>query len=221
MSKLRLIMPIGHEVYKILKHDILENNLKPGEKLIEEELAAALHVSRTPIREALKQLDQDGLVTYYPRKGSVVSEISLKDAAELYEVREVLEGLATKLICININRPNLEKLKDIIDKMDEAIAANDYEYMRMLHKEWSETTIMLTPNELLKSQLVAIMENLGRLRKVSLYKPEQSLDAYNETKDILQAIVDNNPDESERLTRLHVRNARKRFEKNIAQKEIC
>lgn len=217
MSKMGL--PISHEVYKKIKHDILENNLKPGEKLIEEDLAAELNVSRTPIREALKQLDQDGLVTYFPRKGSIVSEISLKDAEELYEVREVIEGLAVRLICLNISRPDLEELKEIVSKMGEAMAANNAEYMIALHKEWSEATLMMVPSGLLKNYLTSIMENLGRLRKISLYMPEQSFDAYKETRDILHAIVENNPDESERLTRLHVRNAKRRFKKNISLKE--
>ncbi len=218
MRKIRLIMPIGYEVYQKIKHDILENKLKPGEKLVEEELAAELNVSRTPVREALKQLDQDGLVTYYPRKGSVVSEISLKDAAELYDVREVLEGLAIKQICINISRPDLERLKAIICEMNGAMEKNDYEHMRELHKLWSNTTIELLPNGLLKDYLTSITENLGRLRKISLYMPEQGADAYMETKEILNAIVNNEPEESERLARIHVRNAKKRFEKNMKQK---
>ncbi|MFY9285532.1 MAG: GntR family transcriptional regulator [Tissierellaceae bacterium] len=159
------------------------------------------------------------MVTYYPRKGSIVSKISIEDAFELYQVREVLEGLATKLICININRPSLEVLKDIVARMDQAVKKNDHEAMKSLHQEWGQTTLSLTPNKRLKSYLTSTMENLERLRKISLFMPEQSLDAYNETKDILKAIVDNKPEESEKLARLHVRNAKKRFEKNMSKVE--
>lgn len=210
-------LSMSEKVYIKIKNDILDNRLKPGEKLIEENLAEELNVSRTPVREALKQLDQDGLITYYPRRGSVVSQISIKDAQELYEVREALEGLAIKLICLNIDTQSLKILEDLVASMEEATLRNDYEKVKLLHSQWTEAILSLTKNDLLKSYLMSVTKNLGRLRKISLYEPEQSIDAYKETKDILRAIINNDSDESERLARLHVRNARKRFEKNLIQ----
>lgn len=206
---------MSEKVYLKLKDDILENKLKPGEKLVEEDLANEFKVSRTPVREALKQLDQDGLVTYYPRRGSVVSELSLKDAKELYEVREVLEGLAIKQICLNIDSKGITILENIIEQMDKAIESNNYDKMKLLHKQWTEATLLLTKNDLLKDYLVSVSKNLERLRKISLYEPVHSVDAYYETKDIFQAIQNNDSENSEKLARLHVRNARKRFEKNL------
>lgn len=218
MSKLR--MPISLEIYEKIKYDILENHLKPGEKLVEEDLAKELDVSRTPVREALKQLDQDGLVTYYPRKGSVVSQMSIKDALEIYEVREVLEGLAIKSICLNINEDDIKKLENIIFRMDKAINTDDYRSMSILHKQWTETILSLIKNDLLKGYLTTITENLGRLRKISLYKSEHSLDAYRETKEIFYAIVNKDPDKGEKLAKLHVRNAKRRYEQNIELRNI-
>lgn len=208
---------MSEKVYQRIKSDILENKLKPGEKLIEENLANEFNVSRTPVREALKQLDQDGLITYYPRRGSVVSQISMKDAQELYEIREVLEGLAIRRICMEIDSHNIKVLEEIITSMDKAIEINDYSSMERLHRSWTEATLEMTNNELLKSYLLSVTKNLGRLRKISLYRPVQSIDAYKETKDIYNAIAKNDPDESERLAKLHVRNARKRFEKNLLE----
>lgn len=208
---------MSEKVYQRIKSDILENKLKPGEKLIEENLANEFNVSRTPVREALKQLDQDGLITYYPRRGSVVSQISMKDAQELYEIREVLEGLAIRRICMEVNSHNIKILENIIKSMDKAIESNDYSSMEKLHRNWTEATLEMTNNELLKSYLLSVTKNLGRLRKISLYRPVQSIDAYKETKDIYNAIEKNDPDESERLAKLHVRNARNRFEKNLLE----
>ncbi|MEA5094235.1 apo-citrate lyase phosphoribosyl-dephospho-CoA transferase [bioreactor metagenome] len=208
---------MSERVYQRIKSDILENKLKPGEKLVEENLANEFNVSRTPVREALKQLDQDGLITYYPRRGSVVSQISMKDAQELYEIREVLEGLAIRRICMEINSHNIKILETIITNMDKAIESNDYSTMEKLHRDWTEATLEMTNNELLKSYLLSVTKNLGRLRKISLYRPVQSIDAYKETKDIYNAIANNDPDESERLAKLHVKNARKRFEKNLLE----
>lgn len=206
---------MSEKVYLKLKDDILENKLKPGEKLVEEDLANEFKVSRTPVREALKQLDQDGLVTYYPRRGSVVSELSLKDAKELYEVREVLEGLAIKQICLNVDSKGITVLENIIEQMDKAIESNNFDKMKLLHKQWTEVTLLLTKNDLLKDYLISVSKNLERLRKISLYEPVHSIDAYYETKDIFHAIQNNDSENSEKLARLHVRNARKRFEKNL------
>lgn len=214
-NKLKSKVSMSNTVYLKIKEDIINNRLKPGEKLVEENLAEEFCVSRTPIREALKQLDKDGLVTYYPRRGSFVSEISINDLQELYDVREVLEGLAIKHICMNIGSQNIKLLENIVANMDEAIKVGDFDQMKSLHKEWTEATLFLTKNSLLKNYLIAVTKNLVRLRKISLHEPEQSLDAYKETKDILNAIVKNDPEESERLARLHVKNARMRFEKNL------
>ena len=113
--------PHSQIVYDKLKTEIIENILKPSEKLIEEDLARKLEVSRTPIREALKQLEQEGLVTYFPRRGYIVSEISIEDASDIYEIREVLEGLAIKHICINSRKEAVKKFELIISEMDRCI----------------------------------------------------------------------------------------------------
>ena len=78
-------------------------------------------ISRTPVREALRQLELEGLATNAPRKGTVVNGISMKDALEMYDVREVLEGLAARLTCNNISRKNINILKEIINNMEECI----------------------------------------------------------------------------------------------------
>lgn len=207
--------PMSERVYDKLKIDILNNKLKPGEKLIETDIAEEFDVSRTPIREALKQLEQDGLITYFPQRGSVVSEISIEDALELYEVREYLEGLSIKLICLNVNRKEIKKFEEIILEMEESIGKKDYEKLYKLHSDWTETIIQLTVNKYLKTQMIGLFENLERLRRISLYNIKHTTVAYEETRDILQAIIDGDELESERLARLHVRNARKRFIANI------
>lgn len=210
--------PISEEVYEKLKTDILENKLKPGERLVESDIAKELQISRTPVREALKQLEQDGLVTYFPRRGSVVSEISIEDAIELYEVREYIEGLAVRLICMNIRRKEIKILEQIVADMEISIEERDYDNLYRLHAKWSETIIELTTNKFLKNQMIVLNENLGRLRKVSLYNWKHTTAAYEETKNTLKAIVDGDEDECEKMARLHIRNAKERFIANVRKK---
>ncbi|WP_312906251.1 GntR family transcriptional regulator [Tissierella praeacuta] len=219
MSTIKLKKPISEEVYGKLKLNILKNQLKPGERLVESDIAKKLKVSRTPVREALKQLEQDGLVTYFPRRGSIVSEISIRDALELYEVREYLEGLMIRLICTNIRRSDVKLLEEIVQDMENSIKAENYDSLFSLHAKWTETIIDLTTNKQLKNQMIVLNENLGRLRKISLYNFNHTIAAYDETRDILEAIISGDEDESERLARLHVRNAKQRFMANVMDRE--
>lgn len=218
MSCAKISKPISEEVYLELKSKILQNILKPGERLVETDIAQELQVSRTPVREALKLLEQENLVTYYPRRGSVVSEISIEDALELYEVREFIEGLAARLICMSISRKNIMLLEEIVENMEKSIQKEDHENLYKLHARWSETVIELTTNKYLKNQMIVLYENLGRLRKVSLYNWKHTIAAYEETKNTLQAIIGGNEDESEKKARLHVRKAKERFIANMSEK---
>lgn len=203
--------PISEEVYEKIKMKILKNILEPGERLVEMELAEELSVSRTPVREALKQLEQDGLVTYYPRKGSIVSEVSVEDALELYEVRECLEGLAVKIVCLNISRKEIRDLEEIVKEMKDSINLKNHAQLKILHGQWSEAIISMANNKYLKSTMISLYENLGRISRVSLYYWEQSVIAYKETEGILGSIIKGDVEESERLAKLHVRNAKDRY----------
>ncbi len=207
--------PISEEVYEKIKMKILKNILVPGERLIELELAEDLSVSRTPVREALKQLEQDGLITYYPRKGSIVSEVSVEDALELYEVREYLEGLAVKIVCLNISRKEIRTLEEIVKEMENQINLKDHEKLKKLHAQWSEAIINMADNKYLRTTMISLYENLGRISRVSLYYWEQSTIAYKEIKHILESIIEGDEKESEELARVHVRNAKDRYLSNI------
>lgn len=211
MRNLSTKKPISEEVYDKIKMKILKNILEPGERLVEMELAKELSVSRTPVREALKQLEQDGLVIYYPRKGSIVSEVSVEDALELYQVRESLEGLAVKIVCLNISRKEIRDLEEIVKEMKDSIILKDHIKLKGLHGKWSEAIISMANNKYLKSTMISLYENLGRTSRVSLYYWEQSVLAYEETKHILDSIIKGDEEESERLAKLHVRNAKERY----------
>lgn len=211
---------MSEKVYEKLKLDILNNKLKPGHKLIEMDISEELKVSRTPIREALKSLEQDGLVTNFPRRGSIVSEVSIEDALELYEVREYLEGLSVKLICMNVTRNEMKVLEDIVEEMETSISVKDHHKLYKLHSKWTETIIELTKNKYLKIQMIGLFENLVRLRRISLHNIKHTTLAYKETKDILEALIVGDELECERLARLHVRNAKQRFIENINENKI-
>ena len=126
-------------------------------------------------------------------------------------MREVLEGLAVRLICERAGDKDLEILKNIVNEMRMAIANKDYNTHVHLQKKWTENIILLADNKILKDKLTSLNEHLARLRKISLANPEQNQEAYNEIVLTLSAILERNPVKAENLARRHVANAKRRY----------
>lgn len=113
-------------VYEKLKEAIVDGTIKPGAKLSEIELAERMAVSRTPVREAIRQLAQTGLVTLTPRRGAYVTLPSLKDASDLYELRTELEILAVANICMNPPSAELKRFRGVFSVMTDGTSAEEY-----------------------------------------------------------------------------------------------
>ena len=129
MANLELIandyLPLRDVVYQTLRNAILKGDLKPGERLMEMKLAGKLGVSRTPIREAIRMLELEGLVTMIPRRGAEVSRISKQDIRDVLEVRLVLDSLATKLACKRITADQKEELVRAAEEFASATKSGD------------------------------------------------------------------------------------------------
>jgi DNA-binding GntR family transcriptional regulator len=111
-------LPLRDVVFNTLRQAILRGELQPGERLLEIHLANKLGVSRTPIREAIRKLELEGLVLMIPRKGAVVAEITEKSLRDVLEVRRALEELAVKLACDKIQDEEIEELKAKLNTQD-------------------------------------------------------------------------------------------------------
>lgn len=205
------LRPIREIVLESLRKAIFENRLKPGDRLVETSIAEAMGVSRTPVREALRQLELEGLATNLPRKGTVVNGISVEKALEMYDIREVLEGLAARLACINIPIKKLRHLKKIVENMNLSIENKDNDLLFALHEEWNEALLTLSQNETLEKEMRGLYEHLGRLRVVSLYDMNFQKQAKLEYENILAAIEEGNETKAEEYAKEHVRKAKSRF----------
>ena len=161
-------------VYDNLKGKILNNELLPGDKLIEMDIAQELGVSRTPVREALSRLSEEGLVENFPRKSYIVSKISMKKARDLYDVRTALEPLAVKLIAAEGINKRTQELEDIVTKLIVSYEDNDLETSKKEIMNWNETLIGLTRNTILKDTLFVINERLYRFANF-IFKDEQNI----------------------------------------------
>ena len=210
--------PTREIILQELRNAIFADKLKPGDRLVENNIAESMGVSRTPVREALRQLELEGLAINVPRKGTLVKGLSVEDAMEIYDIREMLEGLAVKKSCLNISRKDILRLKDIVEKMKECIEneRND-EYIKV-HNEYNQIILNASKNKRLATQMEHIYEYLKSLRKVSLSN-ERKLIALEEHRSIVEAIEKGDEVMAENIARVHVINAKNAFMENVKIKK--
>ncbi len=149
-------MPLRDVVFHTLRRAILKGDLKPGERLMEVQLANRLGVSRTPIREAIRKLELEGLVTMVPRKGAEVSEITEKSMRDVLEVRRVLEELAVKIACDKMTEEELERLGLVSKKFRDIMYCDDLQLIAETDVEFHEIIYEATGN----ARLIQILSNL-------------------------------------------------------------
>ncbi|MBM7649699.1 DNA-binding GntR family transcriptional regulator [Bacillus ectoiniformans] len=129
MPKLVKSYTLSDQVCDLLKDSIIRGDLKPGDRLLELDIAKNYNVSQAPVREALSRLKNEGFVIHYPHKGTFVSNFSKKNIEEVYSFREAVEPLAIKRAISNITDDDLEKLKSIYEDMLQAGKENDLEML--------------------------------------------------------------------------------------------
>jgi len=204
------------QIYDILKRRIVFREIESGKKINEEDLAKSLGVSRTPIRETLLRLEHEGIVKIIPRRGAFVVSQSKEKVMDLFEVREVLEGLVARLATENMNRALFDRLKRSLEKVSSVDGDNN----RLLKYtpadvEFHALLLEASDNELLKNMMESVNIHLQmvRLRTVALPgRPEQTVKEHYE---IAAAIEKRDSTLAEKLMRKHVASVRKDALKNM------
>lgn len=204
--QLKVQKPLKDLVYLELKHKILTGEIVSQTRLMEIDLSEKMNVSRTPIREAIKKLSDDGLVKIVPRRGAYVANISIKDMLDVFEVREDMEGFAAKLAAQRINDEEKEELRKIAAEYDEALAkAEDKEGIIELDEKFHNFIVSCCGNDTL-SELVKYVQELS-LRFRYLYYNDYSL--YESTAEqhhrIMDAISNGRADEARKEADAHVK----------------
>jgi len=150
-------LPLRDVVFKTLRRGILTGELKPGERLMEIHLANRLGVSRTPIREAIRKLELEGLVTMIPRRGAEVANITEKNLKDVLEVRRALESLAIELACIRITEDKLSVLKEKMEKVEKAMDTKDTTAIASADVMFHDAIVEVSGND----RLIQLVNNLG------------------------------------------------------------
>jgi len=197
------------KVYKILQEDIIERRLLPGQRLVERELIERLGVSKTPVREALVRLKKEGLVKGSLYQSVFVTRILRKDAVEIYDLREVLEGLAAKGAAEKITPKKAEELHSIIKLFEECVKENNLKKYARLDLEFHSLIGMISRNERLCEMMQHFHYQTRVLMSTSMTLPGRGAKiSLSEHKKIVEAIIDQNPELAEKMAKEHIRNTR-------------
>ena len=199
--------PLREIVFETLRGAIIDGTLKPGERLMEVQLADDMGVSRTPVREAIRKLELEGLVLMIPRKGAYVSGISSKDIADVFEVRASLESLAASLAAERITEQELEDLNRFMVEVTINAEVGDLEKVIQSDTDFHEQIYHASRNNRLVQIINNLRDQIQRFRSASLSHPGRIKETLEEHKRLLEAISERNIVRASSLAREHIENA--------------
>lgn len=194
----------GRDAYERLVLAIREGALRPGDRLVETELAGSLGISRTPIREAIRQLESDGLVVHQPRLGATVRKLDYFEITELYEMRAVLEGTAARFAARAASEVELAELDAINDEMR---AAKDIAKLYDANRQFHAVILNAARNRFLVRSVEAVQKTLLILGPSTMEEGDRAAQAIEEHRDILEALHRRDGETAENRMRAHIEGA--------------
>lgn len=207
-------LPLRDVVFNTLREAILKGDLKPGERLMELKLAATLGVSRTPIREAIRMLEQEGLAVTIPRKGAEVAKMTLKGMEDVLEIRESLDILACQLACERITEDQLTVLKEKKKNFEDSLKSGNVREIAETDVDFHDVIYEATNNPKLVNMLNNLREQIYRYRVEYLKKEENYPILIEEHNAIYESLSKRSEEEAISSIREHVKN------QAIAVKEV-
>jgi DNA-binding GntR family transcriptional regulator len=198
-------LPLRDVVFHTLRDAILTGKLLPGERLMENQLAEQLGVSRTPIREALRMLELENLVKLVPRKGAQVLDMTEKDIQNVLEIRGVLEGLGVSLACKKMTPEQVFHLKEKEKELEQAWMENDIEKVADLDEQFHDMMFAATENDKLVQIFNHLRTQLFRYRLVHVKLESSKATIIHQHRKILWAIENRRSEEGAKIAQEHVK----------------
>ncbi|GAB4164929.1 MAG: GntR family transcriptional regulator [Geothermobacteraceae bacterium] len=190
---------LREKILETIRESILKGTLKPGEKVAEPELAERFGISRTPIREAFRQLESEGYLTVIPRKGAVVTELSERDVTEFYAIKSILEGYAARRAAGKLSDRDIERLEQINDKLAQLAEEGDVKTFFKVHGEFHDMFIEAAGNEKLADLIRQVGMKFNRLRIASLSLPGRMQISVEEHKKLIEAFRNHDGEAADHL----------------------
>ena len=211
-------------VFQTIKENILNGVYKEHEELKENTLATELGVSRTPVREALRQLELEGLVKIVPNKGACVTGITKKDVKDIYAIRSLLEGLCARWATEHITDTQIEELEEIVLLSEFHLKRGKKEQSQQvteLDGKFHEILYEASDSRILKHVLSDFHKYVRMARKASVTDHARAEKSIEEHKNILQALKDKDADRAESLANAHMMNVMKNLNMREEYKGDC
>lgn len=199
---------LGIAVYNQLRQRLMDGELRPGQRLREIELSEQLGVSRTPVREAIKRLESEGFASYVPSRGAVVAELTSEQTAELYAVREVLEGSAAGFAAVHASPSELRILEDMLQAQAD-LGPADPELLSRHNRQFHQMLYRMAHNRYLLDIVSKAHDYMLLLRKTTYLDPGRPATALAEHREIVEAIAARDPRRAEEAARAHLREAQR------------
>jgi len=194
-------------VFNKLREDILSGKYQEHEELKEVAIGEELGVSRTPVREAFRQLELEGLIQIVPNKGAYVTGITAKDVKDIYMIRSYLEGMCARLVTEKITQEQLDELEENVYLASYHAAKGHMEQMAELDNRFHHILYEACDSKMLQKLLQDFHEYVMRIRKKTLSTKERGIASNEEHKQIMEAIKERNAEKAEQLANLHMNNA--------------
>ncbi len=199
--------PLRELVFESLREAIISGSLPPSERLMEIQLAEEMGVSRTPVREAIRKLELEGLVVMIPRKGAYVAGMSIKDIVDVFEIRGALEGLAAELASERVTDEELESMERYLVKISEEIESGDLSKVVETDTDFHTLIYKASRNARLSQIISNLREQIQRFRTTSLSFPGRMKIALEEHRKIVEAISSRDGELARKLAQEHIENA--------------
>jgi DNA-binding GntR family transcriptional regulator len=202
-------------VFNTLRQAILTGELKPGERLMEIHLANRLGVSRTPIREAIRKLELEGLVTMIPRRGAEVAQITEKSMSDVLEVRRAMDALCAELACDRITEQELGQLYQACENFQQATRTQDLKKIAQADVELHNIIVQATGNQRLVQLVNNLSEQMYRYRFEYIKDCSQHERLVEEHRIIYESLVKKDKETASEAAKLHIDNQKKAIIRQI------
>ncbi len=217
-------MPLRELVFTTLRQAILKGEIQPGERLMEIQLAEKMGVSRTPIREAIRKLANEGLVTMIPRKGAIVAGISEKMLMDVLQVRMTLEKMAYECAFKFITDEQIEELKEAEKEFEESVKNNDLVQIAEIDEKFHFIIYSAAQNDKLKEILTNLRENMYRYRMEYAKNKESRDQLIKEHNEMIETLIKRDSVEGLKIVEQHIKNQEKvileKIEEDAANNQV-
>lgn len=212
-------LPLRDVVFNTLREAILKGDLKPGERLMELQLASKLGVSRTPIREAIRMLEQEGLAVTTPRKGAEVAKMTLKDMEDVLEIRDALDELAVRIACQKISDEQLKQLEDMKELFEKSTQTGNVKKIAEADVTFHDVIYEATGNPKLVTLLSNLREQVYRYRVEYIKDPKNYPTLIAEHEAILESLKNRDVKNAVEAMHVHVANQAEAVKTVIQEQE--